>query len=207
MEFRMDIQGLVEHKKTLDAMFIHAESGGSRSLSGGEKGLYNAVRRYMAEAETELRKITIANLGASMPNDPRGAHVSVSRDKVRSKKGLIFGQIKIYQPKTAGSKRTTYVPVRTLRPGQVGGNRRQRSRRTEQIMSYGPRDRGFILRWLETGTATRMTRYGNRGAITAHPRFGRAASAGVEQVAQELANKIERYMVKLFEKGTLANLD
>ena len=182
---------------------------GSRSLSGGQKALYNAIRKYMSEAETELRVLTIQRLGAMMPNDPRGAHYSVSRDKVRSKKGTIYGQIKILQPKTAGSVKASYVPTRKLdeNPHQRGGNRRPRSARTIQIMSYGPRDRGFILRFLESGTAERHTRNGNRGSITARPRFARAAQSGFETVVQNLAAKIDNKIRELVSQGRLETLD
>lgn len=203
MQVRLDIQGLSQFKQQLESMMVHMETGGSRSLQGGEKNLYSAIRRYMNEAEAELRKATIQRLGAMMPNDPRGAHVSISRGKVRSKKGVIYGTVGIYQPKTAGSKKATYEPERTLRQGQRGGNRRPRSQRTNNIMFYGPRDRGFILRFLEGGTTSRNTRYGNRGSIAGTHRFARAAEASVEQVTQSLVQKIDAHISKLMSQGKL----
>ena len=202
MQVRLDIQGVSQFKQQLESLLVHME-GGSRNLQGGEKNLYSAIRRYMNEAEAELRKATIQRLGAMMPNDPRGAHVSISRGKVRSKKGMIYGTVGIYQPKTAGSKKATYEPERTLRPGQRGGNRRPRSQRTNNIMTYGPRDRGFILRFLEGGTTSRNTRYGNRGAIAGTHRFARAAEASVEQVTQSLVQKIDAHIAKLMSQGKL----
>lgn len=203
MQVRLDIQGLSQFKQQLESMMVHMETGGSRSLQGGEKNLYSAIRRYMNEAEAELRKATIQRLGAMMPNDPRGAHVSISRGKVRSKKGMIYGTVGIYQPKTAGSKKATYEPERTLRQGQRGGNRRPRSQRTNNIMTYGPRDRGFILRFLEGGTTSRNTKYGNRGAIAATHRFARAAEGSVEQVTQSLVQKIDAHISKLMSQGKM----
>lgn len=203
MQVRLDIQGLSQFKQQLESMMVHMETGGSRSLQGGEKNLYSAIRRYMNEAEAELRKATIQRLGAMMPNDPRGAHVSISRGKVRSKKGMIYGTVGIYQPKTAGSKKSTYEPERTLRQGQVGGNRRKRSQRTINLMTYGPRDRGFILRFLEGGTTSRNTRYGNRGAIAGTGRFSRAAQGSVEEVTQSLVQKIDAHISKLMSQGKM----
>ena len=173
MEIEFDHKALMQHAQVLESLMLDIEHGGSRSLIGGQKSLYNSIRRYMADAETELRKLTIGSMG--LPNDPRASRYGVSRDKVRSKKGLIYGQIKIYQPKTAGNRKNTYVQPRKLdqNPHQRGGNRVPRSARTQQMLDYGPRDRGMILRWLSGGTGQRTagTRngklHGNRGSISA----------------------------------------
>lgn len=212
MEFRLEYKGLVEHQKTLEALFNSME-GGSRNLVGGQKSLYNYLRKAVSEAETELRKLTIGTMGIA--NDPRASRYGVSRDKAKSKKGLIWGQIKIFQPKTAGSMTNTYVQPRKLdqNPHQRGGNRVPRSARTQQILEYGPRDRGFILRFLEGGTKARTagTRNGrlsgNRGNISARHYFSRSANSHVETVMQHLAEKIDNKIVQLIEKGTLMNAD
>ena len=209
MEVEID-KSLIQHQKELESLLVDMETGGSRSLVGGQKSLYNAIRRYMAQAETELRLLTIGSMG--LPDDPRGSRYGVSRDKVKSKKGLIYGQIKIFQPKTAGNRKSTYEQPRKLdlNPHQRGGNRVPRGRRTQEILQYGPRDRGFILRWLENGipgqrkAGTRGGRLGgNRGSIAPRNYFGRASSSHVEQVMQNLAKKIDAKIEELVNSGSI----
>lgn len=212
MEIEFDHKALMKHAEVLESLMVDMETGGSRSLVAGQKSLYNAVRRYLRDAETELRLLTIGSMG--LPNDPRASRYGVSRDKVRSKKGLIYGQIKIYQPKTAGNRKNTYVQPRKLdqNPHQRGGNRVPRSARTQQMLDYGPRDRGMILRWLSGGTGQRTagTRNGriggNRGSISPHNYFGRAVNAHVEQVMQNLANKIDAKIEELVNSGKMTGL-
>jgi hypothetical protein len=198
IEIEFDHNALMKHGDVLESLLVDLDANGSRSLEGGQKTLYGAIRRYLAQAETELREMTIGSMG--LPNDPRASRFGVSRDKVKSKKGLITGQIKIFQPKTAGSNRSTYVQPRKLdqNPHQRGGNRVPRGKRTQDMLSYGPRDRGFILRWLENGipgqrkAGTKGGKLGgNRGSISPRRYFSRASSSHIEQVMQNLAQKID----------------
>ena len=212
MEIEFDHKALIQHAQVLESLMLDIEHGGSRSLIGGQKSLYNSIRRYMADAETELRKLTIGTMGIA--NDPRASRYGVSRDKVRSKKGLIYGQIKIYQPKTAGNRKNTYVQPRKLdqNPHQRGGNRVPRSARTQQMLDYGPRDRGMILRWLSGGTGNRTagTRngklHGNRGSISARNYFGRSVNSHVDTVLEHLAQKIDAKIEELTNKGGFSGL-
>lgn len=212
IEIEFDHKALMQHAQVLESLLVDMETGGSRSLVAGQKSLYSAVRRYMAQAETELRQLTIGSMG--LPNDPRASRYGVSRDKVKSKKGLIWGQIKIFQPKTAGNRTNTYKQPRKLdqNPHQRGGNRVPRSARTQQMLDYGPRDRGFILRFLEGGTGQRTagTRNGrlsgNRGSISPRHYFSRASNAHVEQVMQNLANKIDAKIEELVNSGKMTGL-
>ena len=208
-EVEFDHQALMKHAQVLESLMLDIESGGSRSLVGGQKSLYNSIRRYMADAETELRKLTIGTMG--LPNDPRASRYGVSRDKVRSKKGLIWGQIKIYQPKTAGNRKNTYTQPRKLdqNPHQRGGNRVPRSARAQQMLDYGPRDRGMILRWLSGGTGQRTagTRNGriggNRGSISPRNYFGRSVNSHVDTVMEHLAQRIDQRIEELTASGKL----
>lgn len=209
MEIEFDHKALMQHAQVLESLMLDIEHGGSRSLVGGQKSLYNSIRRYMADAETELRKLTIGTMGIA--NDPRASRYGVSRDKVRSKKGLIWGQIKIYQPKTAGSMKSTYKQPRKLdqNPHQRGGNRVPRSARTQQVLDYGPRDRGFILRFLEGGTGQRTagTRNGrlggNRGSISPRHYFSRSVNSHVDTVMEHLAQRIDQRIEELTASGKL----
>lgn len=204
MEITIDIEGMTQYREKMHSLMVHLQ-GGKANLTGGEKSLHAAIVKYMNEAEAEFRIATIDKLGSLMPSDPRGAHVSVSRGKVMSRKGMIVGRIGIYEPKKAGSVKTSYVPERKLdaNPHQVGGNRRLRSAKTNMRMSYGPRDRGFILRFQEGGTNTRSTKYGNRGALTATGNFAKATRASAEAVAINLVQRIDAKIEELMSTGAL----
>lgn len=205
-------KAMMQHSQVLESLMLDMQRGGSRSLAAGQKSLYSAIRRYMAQAVTELRLLTIGSMGIA--NDPRASRYGVSRDKVRSKKGTIWGQIKIYQPKTAGNRKTTYDQPRKLdqNPHQRGGNRVPRGARTQQIMDYGPRDRGFILRWLENGTRQRTAGvrngrlHGNRGSIAPRHYFSRSAQSHIDQVMENFAKKIDAKIEELVNKGKLTGL-
>lgn len=219
--FELEVKGLVEHQKTLEAMLIQADRGGSRSLAGGQKSLYSSIRSYLKWARTEFRKQMIKTYGANLGNDPHRSRVAVSRNNVHSDGGLIYTSAKILQPRTAGSFRFPEPPIvhqletRTNSKGNHrGGNRAPRSRRTVDLLTYGPRDRGFILRFIEGGTkprtaGTRSGKFsgGNRGSIAGRHIFARTGPFIADQIMKKLAEKIEKRIVALVEKGTLMDLD
>jgi hypothetical protein len=129
---------------------------------------------------------------------------------------ILGGNINILTGKNAHGG-GSYEPPRTLTPGQRGGNRRKRSERTKQIISYGPLDRGFILRFVNSGTKTRVigfrntqkgnrekydravrrisrgikTSTGNRGSISARKWFMQSAESALGNAAQMIADLIE----------------
>jgi hypothetical protein len=194
-------------------MLMNAERGGSRSLGGGQKSLYNSIRSYLKWARTEFRKQMIKSYRGNLTNDPHRSAVAVSRNAVKSDGGLIWTSAKILQPRTAGSFRFP-EPPKVDRGHQRGGNRAPRSQRTVDMLTYGPRDRGFILRFLEGGTKQRTAgtrsgkfRGGNRGAIAPRNIFSRTAPFIADEVMKKLAEKIEKRIVALVEKGTLMDLD
>ena len=80
--FELEVKGLVEHQKTLEAMLMNAERGGSRSLGGGQKSLYNSIRSYLKWARTEFRKQMIKSYRGNLSNDPHRSAVAVSRNAV-----------------------------------------------------------------------------------------------------------------------------
>ena len=72
--------------------------------------------------------------------------------------------------------------------------------RTEQIMNYGPLDRGFILRFLNQGTKTRSTIYGNRSSISAGNFFMPAANTAMAQAISNLSTIIEDELQNILSK-------
>ena len=172
-----------------------------------EKRLREAIRKILGAARAELRKDAAS--GLDIKNDPRHAYKAV---RYAVYKRIFGGQVNILQSRRAGS-RTNYEPERTLNASKRGGNRRARSNRTQDVMSYEGVDRGFILRFLNDGmtkTNPRTIRFtendrrkvdqwnkhpntGNRGAISARNWFGSASHRQLELAAgkmQELIDKI-----------------
>ena len=63
---------------------------------------------------------------------------------------------------------------------------------------YEGKARGMILRWVNSGVGDRVTRYGNRGSITARDFFGPLAGAALDVVSQHMAQIIEEEIAKAF---------
>lgn len=170
---------------------------GSESLQQAIKGLSTespAMRRHiMSIIRKEIaaaRKRICEDAQDVLDNDPRKAYLAV-RSSVY--KQVLGAQVNIL-PTTKRGAPTTYVRHRKLddNPRQRGGNRRKRSLRTMQMESYQGVDRGFILRFQNAGTATRETRFGNRGSLRARRWFGTSSAFQVEQAANAIADMIER---------------
>ena len=83
--------------------------------------------------------------------DPRETRRAVKR-YIASK--YLGGIVSIRDGKKSGS-RNSYEAPRKLRPGQRGGNRMIRSQRTDDMLHYGPDERSFILRYINSGTRPR----------------------------------------------------
>ncbi len=162
-----------------------------------QKALQRLIRGVIKEARAQ-----VAGSIKFKGGDPRGAAQSV-RTTVYKK--ILGANINIYSSRKAHGA-TSYEPPRS--PSHRGGNRRTRSARTQQIMSYGPLDRGFILRFLNDGTGDRSINFttndkrkvdkwnkhpntGGRGAIAPRNFFSGAGSRALAQAADNLANLID----------------
>ena len=194
----IELKGLSEFEKKLTQL--------KTDNPGFEKRLRDVIRKVLGHARANLRK-DAAN-GLQMESDPRNAYKAV---RFAVYKRLFGGQVNILQSRRAGSMRL-YEPPRTLKEGQRGGNRRQRSQRTTNLMSYNGVDRGFILRWLNGGmnrTNPRAIRFtenpnrkvdkwnkhpntGYRGAIAPRNWFGNASLMELRTVAAEMQTLIDK---------------
>ena len=145
------------------------------------------IRKVLQEARKNLNR----DAASYIENDPRKAARAIKHTVYRS---VFGGNLSILNKRKASNGTSTYVPTRTLQPGQRGGNRRPRSQRTRQVDSYYGSDRGFVLRFLASGTVSRDTRYGNRGAIRRTDWFGHTAPFEMERAASELAAAINEYV-------------
>lgn len=195
-----DVEGLVEQKKALDALLS--------SNPDMEKKLQGAIRKVLTAARSSLAKDAKSEMGS----DPRKAYKAVRSVVYRR---ILGGSVNILNKKRRGAA-GSYTPTRTLRSGQVGGNRRPRSERTKNLESYQGSDRGFILRFINAGTDARQieftpdprrervnrgarggSRYGKtintgyRGRIGARNWFGRRSHQEMEQAAMNLEKYID----------------
>ena len=134
------VEGLVEQMKQLDRLLA--------SNPDMEKRMQAVIRKVLTKALREARK----SLHADLKNDPRDAYKAVRKAVYRR---ILGGNINILRKRRASGKTTSYVPTRTLKSGQRGGNRKLRSERTLRLDSYAADDRGFILFWLNSGTQQR----------------------------------------------------
>ena len=133
-----EVEGFVEQRKELDQLLM--------SNPAMERRVQGLIRKVLGE----VRK----RLGQNIPfrhGDPRKAYKAI---RTIVYKRVLGGNVNILNKKRAGPL-TQYTPTRTLKNGQRGGNRRLRSERTYRLESYSGPDRGFILRFLNSGTADR----------------------------------------------------
>lgn len=171
-----------------------------------EKALQKLIRKALMQARSSMEdyvKTKLAN------NDPRGAARAIRTSVYRK---ILGGNINILDSKKSHGT-NSYEPTRTLRPGQRGGNRRERSKRTDTVMHYAGEDRGFILRFVNSGTKQRAierlmefkkanggskfkwvqdaSKYGNRGSIAARGFFRSGAEPRLQWAVEYLADLID----------------
>ena len=155
---------------------------------------HEVLRKVIGE---ELRKARneVAKSAKFKNGDPREASRAVRRS-VYDK--ILGGNVNILNSRRAHGV-TSYVPTRKLdaNPKQRGGNRVKRSRETQRYMDYEGRDRGFILRFVNSGTTSRDTRLGNRRKITARRWFTRAGKQQMQELTQRLSSIIDEEFKKL----------
>jgi hypothetical protein len=194
----------------IDDTIISNQEQNLRAAMSTDPKMRKVIQQHIREALFEARRDVMAAFPAE--HDPREARRAI-RTSVYDK--VLGGNINILTGKKAHGT-NNYEPQRTLTPGQRGGNRRKRSERTKQIMSYGPLDRGFILRFVNSGTKTRVigfrntqksnrakyeravtrihrgdkVRTGNRGSIAARNWFMQSAESDLGTAAQNIADMI-----------------
>lgn len=181
---------------------------------GFSKRLRAVIAKVLKEARNEIS--SRAEQGLQMKSDPRHAYRAV---RYAVYKRIFGGQVNILQSRKTHSP-NSYEPVRKLQPKQRGGNRRPRSKRTDNVMHYEGMDRGFILRFLNNGTGQRAisklteikrssggskyrfvkdaSRYGNRGSIAARNWFGRESLEEFQSISHTLQNIIDEIINEEF---------
>lgn len=163
-----------------------------------QKVLQKLIRKALMDVRPEL----VSAARGAMSSDPRGAANGI---RLSVYKKILGGNVNILMRRKAGTP-TNYEPPRKLQPGQRGGNRVPRGQRTNDMMHYGPRDRQWILRFINSGTSDRMAGSrggrlsGNRGHIAARNFFGRAGSSALTRAAENLATMIDTELEAMLNK-------
>ena len=145
----VEISGIEERQKKLS------------EISTQNPVMRQRIREVIREALKKVQKALqdSARSGLRMDTDPRNAYKAVRMAVYRK---IFGGQVNILQNRRAGTLRL-YEPPR--HPSRRGGNRikREKGGRTETMMSYTGRDRGFVLRFLNAGTRGRYAGSGRNG--------------------------------------------
>lgn len=147
------------------------------------------VRKMVRTEVAQARKQVTAAAKAALPNDPRRAYQGVKMVVYKDGNG---GMINILDGKRA-KKMAVYKPQRGGKSGIV--RRRKVSNRTKQLRGYTGKDRAFILRFVNSGTATRSAttvKGANRGAIVGRNFFASAADAAMNAAGARLGAKVEK---------------
>lgn len=165
----------IENNQKLDRLLI--------SNPEMTKKVQAIIRKVIKQARAAVQR----SAESAITNDPRHASAAV-RSAVY--KAILGGQVNILNPRRAGAG-GSYSKIRTLQPGQRGGNRIPMSERTQRMDSYEGPDRAFILRFINNGTAQRTSRYGNRGAISARRWFGPASTNALENASEQFAQMLD----------------
>ena len=195
--FGIDINDtiIMEQQKVLEA-----------ALSTNPK-TQKALQKLIRQALMEVRPELVSAARGAMENDPRGAAHGI-RTAVYKK--ILGGNINILDMRKKAGTPTSYEPPRKLQPGQRGGNRVPRGARTDSVMHYGPHDRQWILRFINSGTKDRTagTRggrlSGNRGAIAPRNFFRGAGERALAQAAENLAVLIDTELEAMLNKKSTA---
>lgn len=187
-----------------DAVVLEQKRVLEQALSTNPK-TQKALQKLINQVLKEVRPQVVAAVRNSLGSDPRGAAHGVRRIVYKK---LLGGNLNILNMKKKAGEQTSYEPPRKLQPGQRGGNRVPRGKRTNTVMHYGPHDRGWILRIINSGTingdrtaGTRGGRLiGNRGSITARNFFTGAAQPSLQHAVDRLGMLIDTELMKMLKE-------
>ena len=156
------------------------------------------IKKMLQAEARKVRNNISKDVHNNMPNDPRRAYAAVKRSLYKRVLGF---NVSILNPRRGSVKAMSiWRPPRKLdeNQNQRGGNRRKRSDRTNQVDGYMNSFRAFVLRFNNSGTADRETRFGNRGSIRTRRVFETSASFQMEGAMNEISQIIEEIMSEEF---------
>lgn len=138
-----EVDGLVKQREDLERLLM--------SNPEMEKKVQGLIRKVLMAARREIGKSIKFEHG-----DPRQAYKGIKTSVYRQ---ILGGNVSILNKRKRSTQFSAYEPPRTLKPGQRGGNRRPRSQRSWDLIHYAGVDRGFVLRFLNTGTKKRAIEF------------------------------------------------
>ena len=189
-----------------DAIILEQQKVLEAALSTNPK-TQKALQKLIRKALMDVRPELVSAARGAMGSDPRGAAHGI---RLSVYKKILGGNVNILNMRKKAGKPTTYEPPRKLQPHQRGGNRVPRGKRTDTVMHYGPHDRQWILRFINSGTSDRMAGSrggrlsGNRGSIAARNFFGSAGSSALTKAADKLATLIDTELEAMLNKKSTA---
>jgi hypothetical protein len=195
-----EVDGLVRTRNELEALLS--------SNPEMEKKIQGLVRKVLMAARKQIMGDIPFKHG-----DPRQ---SVKAVKTAVYKRILGGSVSLYNKRGTGKGSNGYEPPRKGSIGR-GGNRRSRSARTQQIMSYEGSMRAFVLRFLSEGVSGRAINFeyndnrrvdkwnkhpntGNRGNIAPRNFFANSSHKALQQAAEQLDQLINELIAKEFGK-------
>lgn len=158
---------------------------------------------YMRDRIRKIIRVEIKAARNKIARDVRNNLTSDPRKAYRAVRSTIYkqvlgGNINILAPRRAGA-RYELVRRRTLQDRQWGGNRRPRSPRTEALETYFGKDRGFVLRFNNSGADQRhikigpnARKMGNRGSIGPRGVFSIPALFHLQELEQAVGEVFEQ---------------
>jgi hypothetical protein len=164
------------------------------SIMTSDQQMAGLFRKYIRNVLKEARKKLTQDAKNYMKSDPRKASRAV---KYSVYKGAFGGNVSILQKKagTAGAKyELRRVRAVDQNPNMRGGNRRPRYEKRNRLDYYYGADRGYILRFIGSGTVPRTSRFGNRGSVGRSDWFGHTAPWHMEEAAGQVAEAINEYV-------------
>lgn len=191
--------GMMDVEINMDAVRRHIDDLGKMLLSKDDP-MHQQLRTIIRKEIKAARSRVSRDVHASVSNDPRAAYRAVRHTVYKS---VFGGTLNILSPRRAGAR---YQLQRSRKldanPHQRGGNRRPRTQRTEALDIYYGKDRGFVLRFLNSGTNTRhiaigvnARRGGNRGSISGRGVFSTSAlfqsQAAIEAISEAFEQEFE----------------
>jgi hypothetical protein len=194
MADNVEIDGLVKEQKALEALMM--------SNPDMEKKVQGLIRKVLMT----VRRAVAQQAKGTMKSDPRQAYKAVKTAVYRQ---ILGGSVSILNKRRGSVQFSDYEPPRKLQAGQRGGNRRERLDRTQKLLHYAGADRGFILRFLNAGTADRGVEFtynesrkvdrwnkhpntGNRGRIRARNFFSTSSHQAMRKASEELTHLIDQ---------------
>ena len=177
----VELSGFIENQEKFEHMLTY------------EPNFDRHIRTLIKKLLQEARKHISQDIKNYIKEDPRKAARAVKHIVYKQ---LFGGNVSILKKRNAGAK-YDFIRQHKLQTGQRGGNRRTRYESRNRLDQYYGSDRGFILRFISSGTVERESRFGKRGSIRKTNMFGHIAPFHMQKAAMDLAANINEYIKRV----------